>query len=61
MKICAVLKRRSEVDIEGFFSLLTRHWFHSFRANPISITVDPKAGSMLDTTFVKVMCWYSSE
>ena len=28
-----------------------------FETNPISFTFDPKAGIMLGTTFVKVVCW----
>ena len=32
-----------------------------FETNPISFTFAPKAGIMLDTTFVKVACWYANE
>ena len=28
-----------------------------FETNPICFTLDPKAGIMLSTTFVKVVCW----
>ena len=37
--------------------MLTRHWFHRLQDQPHLLHLDPKAGIMLDTTFVMVVCW----
>ena len=54
--IGAEVKRRSETR-KTSSARLTRHWFHRLRDRPHLLHFDPKAGIMLDTTFVKAVCW----
>jgi glyceraldehyde 3-phosphate dehydrogenase len=61
-EICAEIKRRSEGDMKGFLGYCDEALVSTdFETCPISCTFDAKAGIMLDSTFVKMVCWYDNE
>jgi len=61
-EICAEMKSRAEGDMKGFLGYTDESLVSTdFETNPISCTFDSKAGIMLDSTFVKVVCWYDNE
>ena len=60
--LCAEMKRRAEGDIKGHVGYTDVSLVSTdFETCPISCTFDSKAGIMLDSTFVKVVCWYDNE
>jgi len=61
-EICAEMKKRSEGDMKGYLGYTDESLVSTdFETCPISCTFDSKAGIMLDSTFVKVVCWYDNE
>merc|ERR1712028_314163 len=60
--LCAEMKRRAEGDMKGYLGYTDESLVSTdFETCPISCTFDSKAGIMLDSTFVKVVCWYDNE
>jgi len=61
-ELCAEMKRRSEGDMKGILGYTEESLVSTdFETCPISCTFDASAGIMLDSTFVKVVCWYDNE
>jgi len=61
-EICAEMKRQAEGDLKGILGYTDEPLVSSdFETESTSCIFDAKAGIMLDSTFVKVVCWYDNE